>query len=108
MPCLVTLNKKPLNGATVRLEPVDFLGDAVLSASGFTYTDGRCTLSMDPADLPKELSRIIGVQPGLYKVVITHDTKKIPARYNDQTTLSLEVSQETIFPQGVRFNLKRK
>ncbi len=108
LPCYVTLDGRPLSGAKVSLEPVDFLGETLIPASGITYTNGGCSLEMDPDKVPKELSRILGVQPGLYKVVITHDTIQIPSKYNKQTTLSLEVSQETILPQGVRFDLKRK
>jgi len=49
-----------------------------------------------PADAPPRPL----VQPGLYRVEITHPSITIPARYNVKTTLGLEVASYTITPAG--------
>jgi hypothetical protein len=88
--CNVTLDGAVLEGAEVTLDPEAFLGDAVKPAKGTMRSDGAI-LKIDPKLLPADQQLLRGVQPGLYKVRITHPTKKIPARYNTQTTLGQEV-----------------
>jgi hypothetical protein len=88
--CTVTLDGRPLEGAEVKLDPEPFLGDAVKPASGITRPDGAI-LKIDPALLPEEDRYLRGVQPGLYKVRITHPSQKIPPRYNTATTLGQEI-----------------
>ena len=36
-----------------------------------------------------------GVRPGMYRIAITSPDVKIPAKYNDETTLGIEVSPFT-------------
>jgi hypothetical protein len=86
----VTLDGRPLEEAEVKLDPEPFLGDAVKPASGVTRSDGAI-LKIDPALLPEEDRYLRGVQPGLYKVRITHPSQKIPPRYNTATTLGQEI-----------------
>jgi hypothetical protein len=88
--CTVTLDGRPLEGAEVKLDPEPFLGDAVKPASGVTRPDGAI-LKIDPTLLPEEDRYLRGVQPGLYKVRITHPSQKIPPRYNTATTLGQEI-----------------
>jgi hypothetical protein len=88
--CMVTLDGRPLEGAEVQLDPEPFLGDAVKPANGVTRPDGAI-LKIDPALLPEEDRYLRGVQPGLYKVRITHPSQKIPPRYNTATTLGQEI-----------------
>jgi hypothetical protein len=88
--CNVTLDGRVLEGAEVKLDPEPFLGDAVKPASGVMRSDGAI-LKIDPELLPEDLKMMRGVQPGLYKVRITHPSAKIPARYNTETTLGQEV-----------------
>jgi hypothetical protein len=88
--CNVTLDGRILEGAEVKLDPEPFLGDAVKPASGVMRSDGAI-LKIDPELLPEDLKMMRGVQPGLYKVRITHPSAKIPARYNTETTLGQEV-----------------
>lgn len=103
--CRVTLDGRPLAGAAVRLDPEPYLADAVVPASGTANDNGQCRLSVDPNDMPEELSRVRGVQPGLYRVRITHGSAAIPAKYNSATTLGVEVSTSTVEPEGVTFAL---
>lgn len=88
--CNVTLDGRPLDGAEVKLDPEPFLGDAVKPASGITRSDGAI-LKVDPELLPADQRTLRGVQPGLYKVRITHPSVTIPARYNTATTLGQEI-----------------
>jgi hypothetical protein len=88
--CNVTMDGRPLEGATVTLDPEPFLGDAVKPASGVTRSDGAI-LKVDPELLPADQRTMRGVQPGLYKVRITHPSAKIPAQFNTETTLGQEV-----------------
>jgi hypothetical protein len=99
--CNVMLDGQVLAGAEVKLEPEPFLGDAVKPASGVTRPDGGI-LKIDPELLPEDLRMIRGVQPGLYKVRITHPSKNIPARYNTETTLGQEIVPGTT---GGTYNL---
>ena len=108
VPCFIVFGGRPLGNATVTFTSVDFLGDVLLTARGVTGPDGRCGMTVDPKDLPKELSRTMGVQPGLYKISITHDSIEIPAQYNEQTMLSVEVSHKAIQPAGIRLILEKK
>jgi hypothetical protein len=88
--CNVTLDGRTLEGAEVKLEPEPFLGDAVKPASGVMRSDGAI-LKIDPELLPADQRTMRGVQPGLYKVRITHPSVKIPPRYNTETTLGQEI-----------------
>jgi hypothetical protein len=100
--CTVTFDGKVLDGAEVMLDPEPFLGDAVKPAKGITRSDGAI-LKIDPELLPEDQKMLRGVQPGLYKVRITHPTIKIPARYNTQTTLGQEIVPGTT---GAAYALK--
>lgn len=103
--CMVKLDGKPLSGATIVLQPESFLGDALRPARGVTNEHGQSNLSIDPASLPDSQQRVRGVQPGLYRVQITHGAVAIPDRYNVATTLGQEVSRAGIGPEGVTFEL---
>ncbi|NOY41060.1 MAG: hypothetical protein GXP26_04370 [Planctomycetes bacterium] len=106
--CQVTLDGRPLEGATVTLMPEPFLGENVKSASGVTDTMGRVVLAiaeehrMDPS--------ATGVQCGYFQVRISkqQDGKEtLPARYNVNTTLGCKVARLTAL-QGLNFALKSK
>jgi hypothetical protein len=110
---LVTLDGKPVAGATVTLVPE---GGGVESGSGFTGSDGTATLTA-----PKNK----GILPGKYKVVVTKFAKmelpadkknladvmqkmspgkgskrrsELPASYGlaDKTTLTLKVPPDSV------------
>jgi hypothetical protein len=85
--CRVTLDDKPLAGATVVLEPEAFLGDSVKPAQGVTDAKGEVRPRIEGSDLP-------GCHLGIYRVRITKTEggkDSIPPQYNTNTELGLEV-----------------
>lgn len=90
--CQVSYKGRALDGATVRLIPEPFLGDALKPAYGVTRSSGTAVLAIMPEDLPADLRTIRGVQTGLYKVEVFHPNLDIPPEYNDETTLGWEIS----------------
>lgn len=106
--CDVTLNRQPLDGATITFEPEPFLGDLVHPAQGETR-DGFATMSVAKEHMPHANAR--GVAPGLYLVRISkmvNGKELIPARYNSETTLGVEVaSRASYMPGAVRFSLRK-
>jgi hypothetical protein len=44
----------------------------------------------------------------LYRIEITHPTASIPAKYNSQTTLGLEVSADLRLDQAILWQLKSR
>lgn len=94
--CRVTIKGRPLNRAEVKLVPETILSDVIQPASGTTRRTGMAVLGIDKANLPSDLQNLRCVQQGLYRVEITHPSIQIPAKYNSNTTLGVEVS----FDQG--------
>lgn len=88
--CGVSLDGAPLSGATVKFIPEPFLGEDIPTAQGITDGAGAATLGIPPDDLPKELQRHHFMRVGIYRVEITHPTKKIPAKYNTESELGYE------------------
>ncbi len=90
--CQVMRGEEPLIGATVTLVPEAFLGSEVQTASGITDEEGIAEMSI--ADLPEG---VVGVHLGFYRVRVSklQDGKElIPAKYNTETTLGEQVSEE--------------
>jgi hypothetical protein len=108
VPFKVILNGSPLAGATVRLVPAPFLSDAVKPASGQTSASGGGQFAMAREDLPKNAPNMPLVQPGLYQVEITHPSVKIPAKYNTQTTLGIEITSGNPGPEGAVWSISNK
>jgi hypothetical protein len=88
--CSVTLDGQPLSGATVKFVPEAFLGDKVPPAEGVTNSSGGASMGIAPEELPKELRRHSLMRVGIYRVEITHPTKKIPPKYNTESQLGFE------------------
>jgi hypothetical protein len=91
MSCQVLLAGEPLSGATVRLIPEKFLGDGIKPASGVTDAGGSAALTGEGLDVP-------GVHCGYYRIEVSKmdgGQEQIPARYNAQTTLGVEVAPDT-------------
>jgi len=92
--CQVSLDGKPLDGATVTLEPEPFLGDVLHPASGVTDAGGIAQLSVAEQHRPKPT--LLGVTSGFYSIRVTRDGSgtPIPARYNSATKLGCEVGSD--------------
>jgi hypothetical protein len=108
VPFAVHFNGRPLAGATVRLVPAAFLGEAIKPATGKAGPNGGGYLRMAPEDLPKNAPNIPLVQPGLYRVEITHPSANIPAQYNASTTLGIEITSGNPGPEGITWILSTK
>jgi hypothetical protein len=91
MPCMVVVyagdSNRPIEGAKVRVVPESFLGGAMQPGEGVTNDRGiaKPVTVGAPPGLP-------GIEFGLYRVQVTHDSQKIPARYNTATELGFELS----------------
>jgi hypothetical protein len=108
VPFVVRWNGRPLVGATVRLAPAPFLDQAVKAASGETGASGGGQLTLAAEDRPRNAPNIPLMQPGLYHVEITHPSTKIPAKYNTQTTLGIEITSGNPGPEGAVWSLSAK
>jgi hypothetical protein len=102
----VTWNGQHLEGATVKLIPLPFLGDNFHSASGTTDRYGYAFLSVDKRELPPGQQGIFGMQVGLYRVEITHPSVELPARYHSASELGVDLSPADA-NTGIVFHLKR-
>ena len=83
--CLVRLDDRPLDGATVTFVPEPCMGAALKPAVGTTDADGRC------AEYRIDGKTYRGLAPGLYQIRVTRDGAALPARFNTQTMLGREV-----------------
>lgn len=91
--CTVQMDGEPLVGAEVRFVPEGFLGEAVKPAHGKTSRRGRAIMAMSPNDLPAGRERLQAMQMAVYRIEITHPDIEIPARYNTETELGVDMSQ---------------
>jgi len=93
----------PLEGATVVLDPEEFLGPNVQPATGVTDAGGLVmpTMEVGPGDPP-------GVAPGFYLVRVTKEGLDIPSMYNTETVLGVEVAQDATveLEEGITFDLR--
>jgi hypothetical protein len=105
VPFTITLDSRPLAGAMVNLVPASFFGSELKGATGKSGPTGGGQLAMSPEDMPKAAPKLALVQAGLYRVEITHPSVKIPAKYNAESTLGIEVSSSNPGPQGVHWSL---
>jgi hypothetical protein len=96
--CQVTLDGRPLAGATITFIPEPFLGPALKPASGVSDSHGMARLQEAGADLP-------GVPCGLYRVEVSKKDaggrELVPARYNTRSVLGQEVAPDTAGHRGV-------
>lgn len=100
--CRVLHKRKPLEGAEVVYEPEAFLGGSTPKASGTSNAEGVVGL------VSEELSdaTLQGVYTGLYLVRITHPTVEIPAKYNTETELFVELSPMDMQNDTPTFSIK--
>lgn len=104
----VEFNGQPLAGAQVHLVPAAFLGGNVKEAVGETSLGGAGRMDLKPEDKPSKAPKMALMQPGLYRVEITHPTTKIPAKYNTETTLGIEITSSNPGPLGANWSLSTK
>ena len=107
MDCTITLDGQPLSNATVKFIPEDFLGTEIKAASGITNSSGVAPLGIPDEDMPKILRGHPLMRVGIYRVEITHPTRKIPAKYNTNTELGFEF-HKTNHVQPPVYNLVSK
>jgi hypothetical protein len=81
----LSYNGRPLVGAEVRLVPEHFLTDIIDPATGTTDAGGLVRPSIAGQSTP--LMRV-----GYYHVQVTSPTVKLPAKFNNATTVGVEVS----------------
>ncbi|MCA9240498.1 MAG: EF-hand domain-containing protein [Planctomycetales bacterium] len=93
--CRVMKKGRPLAGAEVTLVPEVYLDGVIQPAVGVTNKTGSALMAIDSANLPSDLQNLRAVQPGHYRVAITHPSVSIPPKYNTESTLGVEVSFES-------------
>ncbi len=98
----ILANGKPLEGATVTLDPEEFLGAHFQPATGKTDANGLVmpSVAIGPNEPP-------GVAPGFYLVRVTKEGATIPPKYNTETVLGLEIAQDVMaLGRGIVFDLR--
>jgi hypothetical protein len=100
--CTVLRNGKPLAGAEVKFVPEKFLGENMVVCVGKTNESGVANPSVRTSG---DLYDPEGIPPGFYRVEITKPGLEIPAKYNTETVLGLEVCYETM-QTPIRFELQ--
>ena len=88
--CQVLYRGRPLEGATVTLVPMPFMGD-ISGASAETDADGMCSVMGDDGKP--------GAIPGIYRVEITHPKAKISSKYNTESTRSVALDTTNPYAQ---------
>lgn len=106
MNCTVTLKGRPLAGATLRLRPIEMLGDALPSAEGVTDQRGIAHPTIDVELIPEEFRERPLVYSGLYHVEITHPRTQLASRYNTATELGCLVDPAARGGVSAHFDLK--
>jgi len=105
----LTLDGEPLSGATVTLDPEPFLGDAAKRLVGTTSEFGSVSPIAEGAVTDGHTP--VGAIPGLYKIRISKKSdgkETIPARYNAQTELGVEVASDSPDARSLKIDLQSK
>jgi hypothetical protein len=102
----IKLDGLPLTDAQILLEPEPFLAGAVAPATAVTNSSGLAGPSMAPEHLPEGVR--FGLQSGIYKIKVSHPSRKIPSKYNEQTELGLEVPPNFDLYHPPTFELETK
>jgi hypothetical protein len=102
----VTLDGRPLVGAEVTLVPEEFLGTDHKSAKATTDPGGDFRLKTAGINS-------IGAQPGVYRIQVSKKDaagkEMIPARYNTETTLGVELGNGSpVTGQGLDLQLRTR
>ena len=89
----ITYNGRPLDKAEVRLVPEFFMEDMIEPATGMTRGDGTVRPS-----IPDQRTPMLRV--GYYRVEVKSSKPPLPAKFNSQTTLGVEISPFSNEPVG--------
>ena len=93
----VIYDGQPLSGVAVTLQPEPFLDGAVKPAQGVTDENGYCEVTAEGFNYD-------GVQTGFYRVLFSMQDgagqEMIPARYNTESTIGIEVSDAAVEIEG--------
>lgn len=100
----VTLNGRPLASGRVELDPEPFLAGIVPAATGKIGRSGVTSPSAAAEDLPAGVKG--GMRCGIYKLRITHPKLQVPACYNTETELGLEIGPDFDFFNPPIFSLR--
>ncbi|MGI9458111.1 MAG: hypothetical protein ACR2NU_16220, partial [Aeoliella sp.] len=73
-----------------------FMGEGIKPASGVSGQNGLLLPSLAKENLPKDLQSFTGMHLGIYKVRVTHPSKKIDSKFNNDTTLGAIVGPTTL------------
>ncbi len=91
----ITLDGKPLQGATMTLVPEEFFQDGIPMATGSTDAEGIVEPTMKFEEKYKHQASLRGVRPGVYRIQISKTDadglEMIPAKYNTESKLGREV-----------------
>jgi hypothetical protein len=103
--CTVLHNGKPLAGAVVRFVPEKFLGlkgDKWIG-TGKTDDNGMAMISVPTSGAREDPP---GVPPGFYRVEITKEGEKLPAKYNADTVFGQEIANDAAgIMEGIKFDM---
>lgn len=89
-----TYGNKPLDGATIKLVPEDWLGTEVKPGTGTTDATGRANIVMAQEDLRADEKGLPGMRLGVYRVEVTHPSIQLPAKFNTQSEIGVEVAND--------------
>jgi hypothetical protein len=92
---VISYNGRPVADAEVVLTPENFLADVVQPARGTTNAQGDVTPTADGQKLP-------AMQLGFYRVQVTSPRRPLPAKFNVETTIGVEVTPNPDDEAGLR------
>jgi len=102
----ITLDGNPLEGALVTLVPEDFMGGSIEPAQATTDAGGQFKPKTEGVD-----PRLFGARAGMYRITVSKKdaggNETIPANYNSQTTLGMEVGSDSpVVGEGLELALR--
>jgi hypothetical protein len=107
--CFVIFKGRPVRGAHVRYVPEAFLGESVLTAEGTTDDTGLAKPMVSDEQLPQDQRGLESMQPGVYRVEITHPDLNLPARYGgEESPLGHDVDPTARGGEHAQFELSGK
>lgn len=100
----ITLDGKPLQGATVTFEPEKFLGPGFVPCKAVTDQSGDAYVEGPDPQYP-------GIYLGLYRVKVSKvvgGRETIPSRYNTETELGFEATNDVPGVGNIEFHLRSR